>query len=153
MNRLIAFFSATGTTKEVAKQLASGLHADLYEIKPVKPYTNDDLNWMDKASRSTLEMKDKSSRPEIIKGDLDVSNYDEILIGYPVWWYTAPTIINTFLEAYDFSNKKIILWATSGGSGLGRAKDDLSKSTNAEIKDGRILNNASAIQSFVKELQ
>lgn len=153
MNRLIAFFSATGTTKEVAKQLASGLHADLYEIKPVKPYTNDDLNWMDKASRSTLEMKDKSSRPEIIKGDLDVSNYDEILIGYPVWWYTAPTIINTFLEAYDFSNKKIILWATSGGSGLGRAKDDLSKSTNPEIKDGRILNNVSAIQSFVKELQ
>ena len=153
MNRLIAFFSATGTTKEVAKQLASGLHADLYEIKPVKPYTNDDLNWMDKNSRSSVEMKDKSSRPEIVKDGLDVSGYDRILLGYPVWWYTAPTIINTFLEAYDFSGKKIVIWATSGGSGLGKAKNDLAKSTLGSIIDGRILNSDKQIERFVQEIE
>ena len=129
------------------------MHAYIYEIKPVNPYTKEDLNWMDKKSRSTLEMKDKSSRPEIIKGDLDLSKYDKVFIGYPVWWYTAPTIINTFLESYDFSNKEIIIWATSGGSGLGRAKDDLAKSTNATIINGRILNNDSAISKFVNEIK
>ena len=141
MKTLIAYFSASGVTKGVAQTLASKLNCDTYEIKPVVPYTDADLNWMDKNSRSTVEMKDKSSRPEIVKDGLDVSGYDRILLGYPVWWYTAPTIINTFLESYDFSGKKIIIWATSGGSGLGKAKNDLAKSTTATIIDGRILNN------------
>ena len=149
---LVAYFSATGKTKDAALKLSSLINADVYEIKPVNPYTKADLNWMDKKSRSTLEMKDKSSRPEIIKGDIDISLYDKILIGYPVWWYTAPTIINTFLESYDFRGKEIIIWATSGGSGLGKAKDDLKVSTSAIIKDGKILNNNKQIESFVKEL-
>ena len=149
---LVAYFSATGKTKDAALKLSNLINADVYEIKPVNPYTKADLNWMDKKSRSTLEMKDKSSRPEIIKGDIDISLYDKILIGYPVWWYTAPTIINTFLESYDFSGKEIIIWAISGGSGLGKAKDDLKVSTSAIIKDGKILNNNKQIESFVKEL-
>ena len=152
MKTLIAYFSASGVTKSVAEELASKIGADTYEIKPVKPYTDEDLNWMDKNSRSSIEMKDKLSRPEIIKDGLDVSGYDRILLGYPVWWYTAPTIINTFLETYDFSGKKIIIWATSGGSGLGKAKIDLAKSTSATIVDGRILNNDKQLEQFIKEL-
>jgi len=152
MKRLVAYFSATGTTKRVAEQLAKLLSADIYEIKPVQRYTDADLNWMDKHSRSTLEMKDKSSRPEIVKDDLDLSKYDEILIGYPVWWYTAPTIINSFLEAYDFADKHIILWATSGSSGLGSSKEDLSKSTKAKITNGRILRSSKDIEEFAKSI-
>ena len=152
MKTLVAYFSASGTTKKVAENLANKLNCDIYEIKPQEPYTDADLNWMNKNSRSTLEMKDKSSRPEIITGDIDVSKYDRILLGYPVWWYTAPTIINTFLETYDFSGKKIIIWATSGGSGLGKAKNDLAKSTTATIVDGRILNNDKQIEQFVREI-
>lgn len=152
MKTLVAYFSASGATKGVAEKLASKIGADIYEIKPVVPYTDADLNWMDKNSRSSVEMKDKSSRPEIVKDGLDVSGYDRILLGYPVWWYTAPTIINTFLETYDFSGKKIIIWATSGGSGLGKAKNDLAKSTTALIVDGRILNNDKQIEQFVKEV-
>ena len=152
MKTLVAYFSASGTTKKVAENLANKLNCDIYEIKPQEPYTDADLNWMNKNSRSTLEMKDKSSRPEIITGDIDVSKYDRILLGYPVWWYTAPTIINTFLETYDFSGKKIIIWATSGGSGLGKAKNDLAKSTTATIVDGRILNNDKQIEQFIKEI-
>jgi len=152
MKRLVAYFSATGTTKRVAEQLAKLLSADIYEIKPVQRYTDADLNWMDKHSRSTLEMKDKSSRPEIVKDDLDLSKYDEILIGYPVWWYTAPTIINSFLEAYDFADKHIILWATSGSSGLGSSREDLSKSTKAKITNGRILRSSKDIEEFAKSI-
>ena len=152
MKTLVAYFSASGVTKGVAEKLAEKIGADTYEIKPVVPYTDEDLNWMDKNSRSTLEMKDKSSRPAIITGDIDVSKYDRVLLGYPVWWYTAPTIANTFLEAYDFSGKEIIIWATSGGSGLGKAKDDLSKSTTATIKNGKILNTPSQLEQFVKEI-
>ena len=153
MKTLVAYFSASGVTKGVAEKLAEIIGADIYEIKPVKPYTDADLNWMDKNSRSSLEMKDKSSRPEIITGDIDVSKYDRILLGYPVWWYTAPTIINTFLEAYDFSGKEIIIWATSGGSGLGKAKDDLAKSTTAKIINGKILNTTAQSEQFVKEIK
>lgn len=151
MKTLIAYFSASGVTKGVAQKLASKLNCDVYEIKPAVPYTDKDLNWMDKNSRSSVEMKDKSSRPEIVKDGFDVSGYDRILLGYPVWWYTAPTIINTFLETYDFSGKKIIIWATSGGSGLGKAKNDLAKSTTATIIDGRMLNNDKQIEQFIKE--
>lgn len=152
MKTLVAYFSASGVTKSVAQKLAIKLNCDTYEIKPAMPYTDADLNWMDKNSRSTIEMKDKSSRPEIIKDGLAVSGYDRILLGYPVWWYTAPTIINTFLETYDFSDKKIIIWATSGGSGLGNAKDDLAKSTTATIKNGKILNTPAQLERFVKEI-
>lgn len=153
MKTLVAYFSATKTTERAAKELANRLGCDLYAIKPVEAYTDADLNWMNQNSRSTLEMKDKSSRPAIIKDDLDVSGYDRILLGYPVWWYTAPTIINTFLEAYDFTGKKIVLWATNGGSGLGRAKDDLARSTTATIVDGRILNHDKQIEQFIREIE
>lgn len=153
MKTLVAYFSATGTTERAAKTLASKLGCDIYEIKPVQPYTDADLNWMDKHSRSTLEMKDKSSRPAIVMDGLNVSGYDRILIGYPVWWYTAPTVINTFLESYDFSGKKIVLWATSGGSGLGKARSDLAGSTAATIVDGRILNNDKQIDQFAEEVK
>ena len=153
MKTLIAYFSASGVTKRTAQKLANQLNCDTYEIKPTEPYTVADLNWMDKNSRSSVEMRDKSSRPEIVKGGLDVSGYDRILLGYPVWWYTAPTIINTFLETYDFSGKKIIIWATSGGSGLGKAKNDLAKSTTATIVDGRTLNNDKQIEQFIKEIE
>ncbi|MBQ9513937.1 MAG: NAD(P)H-dependent oxidoreductase [Clostridia bacterium] len=152
MKTLVVYFSASGVTKGVANKLASKLNCDIYEIKPVVPYTDKNLNWMDKNSRSTLEMKDKSSRPEIITGDIDVSQYDRILLGYPVWWYTAPTIVNTFLEAYDFSDKEIIIWATSGGSGLGKAKDDLAKSTTAKIINGKKLNTTAQLEQFIKEI-
>lgn len=153
MNILVAYFSATGTTKKAAQDLAKGLDADAYEIKPEKLYTSEDLNWMDKKSRSSIEMQDKTSRPEIVKGDIDISKYDKILIGYPVWWYTVPTIINSFLEAYEFSNKDIVLWATSGGSGFGSAKNDLSKSTKANISEGMILNSSNAINEFIKKMR
>ena len=153
MKILIAYFSATKTTKKAAEKLALGLNADIYEIKPKKEYTKEDLNWMNKESRSSLEMKDKASRPEIIIDDLDLSKYDKICIGYPVWWYTAPTIINSFLEAYDLSGKEIILWATSGGSGFGSAKVDLSKSTKAIIHEGMILNNENSIHEFIKKMR
>lgn len=153
MKTLIAYFSATKTTERAAKTLASKLGYDTYEIKPVQPYTDADLNWMDKNSRSSVEMKDKSSRPAIVMDGLDVSGYDRILIGYPVWWYTAPTIINTFLESYDFSGKKIVLWATSGGSGLGKARIDLEGSTAATIVDGRILNSDRQIDQFAEEVK
>lgn len=153
MKTLVAYFSASGVTKSVAGKLADKLNCDTYEIKPAVPYTDEDLNWMDRNSRSSVEMRDKSSRPEIVKDGLEVSEYDRILLGYPVWWYTAPAIINTFLETYDFSGKKIILWATSGGSGLGKAKNDLAKSTTATIVDGRILNNDKDIEQFIKEIE
>lgn len=139
--KLVAYFSASGTTAKVAKSLAEAAGADLYEIKPQIPYTKADLNWMDKTARSTIEMNDKSSRPAIVTGDVDVSDYDTILLGFPIWWYIAPTIINTFLEAYDFSGKTIVLFATSGGSGFGEAVAGLQSSApNAMIREGKLLN-------------
>ena len=117
--KLVAFFSASGTTKKVAQMIAEEVKADLFEIEPKVPYTKLDLDWMNKKSRSSVEMSDKKYRPAIMKKEMDMSSYDEILLGFPIWWYVAPTIINTFLEAYDFSGKKIVLFATSGGSGFG----------------------------------
>ena len=152
MKMLVVYFSATGRTARAAQKLASELKCDTYEIKPARPYTAADLNWMDNGSRSSLEMKDKSSRPDIVKDGVDLSGYDTILLGYPVWWYTAPTIINTFLESYDCSGKEMILWATSGSSGLGKARLDLAGSTAATIVDGRILNSETQIRQFAKEV-
>ena len=139
---LVAYFSASGTTAKAAKSLAEAAGADLYEIKPAVPYTQADLNWMDKKSRSSVEMNDKSSRPALADKDADISSYDKILLGFPIWWYVAPTIINSFLESYDFSGKKIILFATSGGSGFGKAVDGLKGSVSADtvIKEGKMLN-------------
>jgi len=140
--KLVAYFSASGVTGNVAETLAKAAGADLYEIKPEVPYTKEDLNWMDKNSRSTVEMSDRSSRPAIADKDAKVEDYDVIFVGYPVWWYVAPTIINTFLESYDFAGKTIILFATSGGSGFGKSVDGLKDSVAADtiIKEGKILN-------------
>ena len=139
---LVAYFSASGVTKNVAENLAGILDADIYEIKPAKPYTNADLNWMDNNSRSSVEMKNKTFRPEIVNEDANIEKYDTIFLGFPIWWYVAPTIINTFLESYDFSNKKIVLFATSGGSGLGGTVEYLkpSVSDTTEFVEGGILN-------------
>ncbi len=137
-NVLVTYFSASGSTRKVAKKLSEAIGATLFEIKPVQTYTGRDLNWNDKNSRSTLEMNDKSSRPAIAE-KIDASGYDTIFIGFPIWWYTAPRIINTFLESGDFSGKKIILFATSGGSGLGNTAADLKASApNATIISGKI---------------
>lgn len=139
--KLVAYFSASGVTGKVAKDLAEAAGADLYEIKPAVPYTHADLNWQDKNARSTLEMRDKSSRPAMADKDAKVADYDVIFLGFPIWWYVAPTIINTFLEAYDFSGKTVILFATSGGSGFGKAVDGLKPSApGATIREGKLLN-------------
>ena len=138
---LVSFFSATGNTKNVSKMLAEVLDADIYEIEPKVAYTSADLNWQDKKSRSSIEMDDILSRPEIKKKELDTKKYDNIFLGFPIWWYTAPRIINTFLESYDFDGKRIILFATSGSSPLGKSKDALVNSAKgAKIENGKILN-------------
>lgn len=126
--KLVAFFSASGVTADVAEKLANAIGSDIYEIKPKEKYTKADLNWMDKKSRSSIEMGNKEFRPEIIKGDIDISDYDIIYLGFPIWWYVAPTVINTFLESYDFSGKKIMLFATSGSSGFGNTIAELKTS-------------------------
>ena len=139
---LVAYFSASGTTARVAKNLAEAAGADLYEIKPAMPYTQADLNWLDKKSRSSMEMSDKSSRPALADQDADIRSYDKILLGFPIWWYVAPTIINSFLESYDFSGKKIVLFATSGSSGFGKTVDGLKGSVAADtvLTEGKVLN-------------
>ena len=142
MKTLVAYFSASGITANVAKLLAEAAGADLFEIQPAVPYTNADLNWMDKKSRSTVEMQDKSSRPAIAAPCSNLADYDTIFVGFPIWWYVAPTIINTFLESGDFSGKKIVLFATSGGSGFGKTAAALKKSLSpdAALVEGKLLN-------------
>lgn len=148
---LVAYFSATGTTAAAAKKLAEAAGADIYEIKPAAPYTKEDLNWMNKNSRSSVEMSDKSSRPALADTSADISAYDTILLGFPIWWYIAPTIINTFLESYDFAGKKIVLFATSGGSGFGKAADSLKGSCpGATIMEGKLLNQLPAAPELKK---
>ena len=144
MKTLVAYFSATGTTEAVAKDLAEVTGATLYEIKPEVKYTADDLDWTVKTSRSSVEMQDKSSRPAIIQDLKDADSYDVIFIGFPVWWYTAPTIINTFIEAYGFEGKTVIFFATSGGSNLDKANADF-KAAYPDInwKAGKTLNGES----------
>ena len=146
--KLVAYFSASGTTAAVAKTLAEVAEADLYEIKPQTPYTSADLNWMNKTSRSSVEMNDKSSRPLLADTDANIKGYDTIFLGFPIWWYIAPTIINTFLESYDFSGKTIILFATSGGSGFGDTVEHLQKSApKAVIRDGWLFNSPQTKES------
>lgn len=141
MNALVAYFSPTGTTAKAATVLASAVGGDLYEIKPAVPYTSADLNWMDKGSRSSVEMKDTHSRPALADTSAPVAEHNVIFLGFPVWWYVAPAILNTFLETYDFKGKTIVLFATSGGSGLGKSAAGLRPSApGAKIIDGRLLN-------------
>jgi len=139
--KLVAYFSASGVTRGVAELLAQAADADLYEIRPRVPYTEEDLDWNNPKSRSSIEMKDKSSRPELADTDAKVGDYDVVFVGFPVWWYIAPTIVNTFLESFDFSGKVIVPFATSGGSPLGRTVENLrgSVSASAVIREGRVL--------------
>ena len=142
MNKvLVAYFSASGVTEGVAKQLAAVTGGDLYEIQPEQPYTAADLDWTDKQSRSTVEMKDKSSRPAITGLAANMQGYDVVYVGFPIWWYTCPTIINTFMESYDFSGKTVIPFATSGGSSIKKACEDLKAAyPDVNWKEGRLLN-------------
>lgn len=138
---LVAYFSASGVTARVAKDLAEAVGADLFEIAPVKPYTKADLDWRDKTSRSTIEMNDESARPAIEGEVTDMAAYDVVYVGFPVWWYVEPRIIDTFLEAYDFAGKTIVPFATSGGSGLGKAPQRMQAlAPDALVKQGGLLN-------------
>ena len=156
MKTLVAYFSATGTTEAVAKDLAEVTGATLYEIKPEVKYTAADLDWRNKESRSSVEMKDKNSRPAFVKDLKDADSYDVIYIGFPVWWYTAPTIINTFVEAYGFEGKTVIFFATSGGSTLDKANKDFAAAyPKINWKAGKTLNGASKaeIKAWVEGLK
>ena len=144
MKTLVAYFSATGTTEAVAKDLAEVAGATLYEIKPEVKYTAADLDWRDKQSRSSVEMADNSSRPAIVKDLEDAGSYDVIYIGFPIWWYTAPTLINTFIETYGFAGKTVTFFATSGGSDVtGADKQFHAQYPDINWKSGKLLNNAS----------
>ena len=142
--KLVAYFSASGTTKKAAERLAKAAGSDLFEIKPAIPYSSADLNWMDKKSRSSVEMSDPASRPEIAERLPNMADYDTVFIGFPIWWYVAPHIINTFVESYDFSEKTLVPFATSGGSGMGRTVDELKKlCPGANWKAGKMMNDVS----------
>ena len=137
--KLVAYFSASGTTAKVAEKLADAINADIFEIAPQIPYTKADLNWMDKQSRSTIEMRDAASRPAVAERRDNMSEYDTIFVGFPIWWYVAPTIINTFLESYDLTGKTIIPFATSGGSGMGKTNEKLApRCKGAKLLEGRV---------------
>ena len=151
---LVAYFSASGRTRSAAQLLAEAAAADLYEITPAEPYTKADLNWMDKKSRSSVEMNDSASRPAITGTDAHIEDYDVIFLGFPIWWYTAPTIVRTFLEKYDFSGKTIVLFATSGSSGMGNTAEDLrsSVSETTNITEGKMLNGRQSVESLKRWL-
>ena len=152
--KLVGYFSASGITRNVAKMVAEAAGDDLYEITPKEAYIKADLNWMDKKSRSSVEMADKKIRPEITDTDAKIAEYDEIFLGFPIWWYVAPTIINTFLEKYDFTGKKIVLFATSGGSGFGNTVKELQPSApDAVITEGRLLNRGTKQEINKKEIE
>jgi flavodoxin len=156
MKTLVAYFSATGTTEAVAIDLAEVTDATLYEIKPEVKYTAADLDWRNKESRSSVEMQDKDSRPAFVKDLEDADTYDRIFIGFPVWWYTAPTIINTFIEAYGFEGKAVIFFATSGGSTIDKANKDFAAAyPKINWKAGKTLNGASKtdIKAWVEGLK
>ncbi len=153
--KLIAYFSSSGVTADVAARLAKVAGADLFEIKPEVPYTAADLDWTNKKSRSTIEMNDPASRPAIKEKLANMTDYDVIFVGFPIWWYVAPTIINTFLESYDFAGKTIVPFATSGGSGMGKTVAVLEKvAPKANFKPGKLLNRASEadMENWVRSL-
>lgn len=137
--KLVAYFSASGVTAKVAETLSEAIGADLYEIEPEVIYTKADLDWMDKQSRSTIEMNDPASRPAIREMRDNMDDYDTVFVGFPIWWYVAPTIINTFLESYDLTGKTIIPFATSGGSGMGKTNEKLKPSCpNSKLIEGKV---------------
>lgn len=151
-NVLVAYFSATGTTKKVAQNLAQITKGDIYEIKPLTLYTSEDLDWTNPNSRTSLEMKDQTSRPGIVPENLSLKDYDTIYLGFPIWWGTAPTIVRTFLEKQDFSNKKVIIFVTSGTSGIGNVDQDLksSISSSAIIIKGKALNGNPSVEELTE---
>ena len=143
--KLVAYFSASGITAKVAEDLADAIGADIFEIRPEVPYTKADLNWMDKKSRSTIEMSNPDFRPAIAAKRDNMDEYDTIFVGFPIWWYVAPTIINTFLESYDFSGKTVIPFATSGGSGIRKAEKSLrDHCPSASWEKGELVNGSKA---------
>lgn len=152
--KLVAYFSASGVTKSAAERLAKASGAVLFEIKPAQPYSKADLDWTNKKSRSSIEMSSPDSRPEIAEKLDNMADYDVVFVGFPIWWYVAPTIINTFLESYDFSEKTVIPFATSGGSGMGKTEEVLHKICPAGWKSGRVINRASDddLSKWVAEL-
>lgn len=152
--KLVVYFSASGVTKSAAERLAKAAGADLFEIKPEQPYSKADLDWTNKKSRSSVEMSSPDSRPEIAEKLDNMGDYDVVFVGFPIWWYVAPTIINTFLESYDFSGKTVIPFATSGGSGMGKTEEILHKICPAKWKNGRVINRASDndLSKWVDEL-
>lgn len=155
MKKLVAYFSASGVTKAAAERLAKASGADLFEIKPQTPYTRADLDWTNQKSRSSVEMSNPNSRPEIAEKVSNMDGYDTVFIGFPIWWYVAPTIINTFVESYDFSGKTIVPFATSGGSGLGKTVEVLKPlCPTANWENGRMLNRVSDqdLQNWVNSL-
>ncbi|WP_315675921.1 flavodoxin [Clostridium sp. 19966] len=146
---LVTYFSASGVTKNVAVNLAAAAGADLCEIKPKEEYTSADLNWQDKKARSTVEMNDTASRPAIADKVENMDSYEVVFVGFPVWWYTAPRIINTFLESYDFEGKTVVLFATSGGSGVEKCVKDLqSVYPNIHFAPGKLLNGSPSVQDL-----
>lgn len=153
---LVAYFSASGVTAKVAKKLAAAAGGALYEIRPEITYTDADLNWMDKKSRSSIEMNDPASRPGIDGKVSNMEEYEAVFVGFPIWWYVAPTIINTFLESYDFSGKTVIPFATSGGSGMGKTNEKLRPSCpGAVLLEGKLLNGSpseSVLKKWVEDL-
>lgn len=155
--KLVAFFSASGVTAALAQRLSRAAGADLFEIKPAVPYTSADLDWTNASSRSSVEMKNPASRPEIAEKLPSIADYDVVFLGFPIWWYVAPTIINTFLESYDFSGKTIALFATSGGSPMGRTLEILRPLCNASVKwlPAKMLNGAtdSDLNAWLKSLK
>ncbi|MDE7229415.1 MAG: NAD(P)H-dependent oxidoreductase [Oscillospiraceae bacterium] len=147
--KLVAYFSAGGVTADAAKKIAKAAGADLYEIRPEVPYTKADLNWQDKGSRSSVEMGDRSFRPAIADKNAKANEYDVIFLGFPIWWYTAPTIINTFLESYDLAGKTIILFATSGSTGFDKSAADLKVSADgAVIKEGTVIHGKQSAEDW-----
>lgn len=137
--KIIAYFSASGVTAKVAEKLSEAIGADLYAIEPEVPYTKADLDWMDKKSRSTIEMNNPASRPAITGKRDNMNDYDTVFVGFPIWWYVAPTIINTFLESYDLTDKTIIPFATSGGSDMGKTNEKLLPSCKgAKLLNGKV---------------
>lgn len=142
---LVTYFSASGVTAEAAENIAKAVDADLYEIRPAEPYTSADLDWMNRYSRSSVEMNDPDSRPAIAAAVKNIEQYDTVLVGFPIWWYVEPRIVDTFLESYDFSGKTMIPFATSGGSGIERAAQSLkAHCPNAVWKKGKLLNHVDA---------
>ena len=155
--KLVAYFSASGTTKKAAERLAKATGADLFEIKPKVPYSSADLNWMDKKSRSSVEMSDPSSRPEIAEKIPNLADYDTVFLGFPIWWYVAPTIVNTFLESCDLTGKTVVPFATSGGSGMGGTNKALAPSCKgARLVEGKVFRSNTStdtLREWVKTLK